>query len=200
MEDSNIRNMDNSDFNDINYGPLSGLIGTWKGNKGVDLAPEPDGTERNEFYETIIFSEAGDLSNAEEQNLSALHYISKVQRVTNDRVIHQETGYWMWEHGTDSVIHSLTIPRGICVLAGGTVTEKVNSKTKEQSFLVEAKLGNEQWPIIQTAFLRQKASMKAYQQQVVLSGDTLQYKQNMQLDIYGRVFDHNDENTLTRVK
>lgn len=189
-----------SDFNDINYGPLSGLIGTWKGNKGVDLAPEPAGTERNEFYETIIFSEAGDLSNAEEQQLSALHYVLKVQRVTNDRVIHQETGYWMWEHGTDSVIHSLTIPRGICVLAGGTVKEKVNSKTKEQIFLVEAKLGNEQWPIIQTAFLKQKASMKAYQQKVVLSGDTLQYKQNMQLDIYGRVFDHNDENTLTRVK
>ena len=175
-----------SDFNDINYGPLSGLIGTWKGNKGVDLAPEPDGTERNEFYETIIFSEAGDLSNAEEQQLSALHYVLKVQRVTNDRVIHQETGYWMWEHGTESVMHSLTIPRGICVLAGGSVTEKTvtenpsiggeDQQTKEQIFLVEAKLGNEQWPIIQTAFLKQKASMKAYQQKVVLSGDTLQYK------------------------
>jgi len=30
---------------DIDYGPLAGLIGTWTGSKGLDIAPEPDGTE-----------------------------------------------------------------------------------------------------------------------------------------------------------
>ena len=43
----------------IDYGPLAALVGTWKGDKGVDVAPEPDGDERNPFYETIVFEAAG---------------------------------------------------------------------------------------------------------------------------------------------
>ena len=35
---------------DIDYGPLAALIGTWEGDKGVDVAPEPDGTEEKLYY------------------------------------------------------------------------------------------------------------------------------------------------------
>ncbi|TEW55269.1 DUF1794 domain-containing protein [Psychromonas sp. RZ22] len=182
------------DNNLIDYGPLTGLIGTWTGNKGKDLAPEPDGTEYNDYYETIIFTEAHDVANAEEENISALHYIQKVQRITNDKVIHQETGYWMWEQGTDNVIHSMTIPRGICVLAGGKASQSVDTVLD-----VVADVDSQDWPIAQTAFLQKKAKMKTYTQQMIISGDTLSYKQNMLLDIYGRTFDHSDENTLTKV-
>lgn len=118
----------------LDYGPLASLIGTWTGNESIDLAPE--GTERNEYYETIIFSEAGYLSNAEDESLCAVHYILKVQRITHDKVIHQETGYWLWEQGTDKVIHSLTIPYGICVLAGGNVSQE-----NKIEFYVSAELG-----------------------------------------------------------
>ena len=38
-----------SENNDIDYGPLAGLIGVWKGDKGLDVAPEPDGTENNPY-------------------------------------------------------------------------------------------------------------------------------------------------------
>lgn len=182
--------------NRIDYGPLTELIGTWMGNKGVDLAPEPDGTEHNEYYETIIFTEADDLANAEEENLSAVHYVQKVKRITNDKVIHQETGYWIWEQGTDNVIHSLTIPRGICVLAGGKATGKQSEST---IFTVEAEVGNEQWPIIQTTFLQQKAKVESYKQQVTLFDNTLHYTQTMVLDIYGRTFEHTDSSTLVKV-
>ena len=41
---------------------------------GIDIAPEPDGTETNPFYETITFTEADDVTNAESQALVALHY------------------------------------------------------------------------------------------------------------------------------
>lgn len=37
--------MENS--TEINYGPLTELIGVWKRDKGIDVAPEPDGTENN---------------------------------------------------------------------------------------------------------------------------------------------------------
>lgn len=180
----------------IDYGPLAVLVGTWEGNKGKDLAPEPDGTEHNEYYETIVFTEAVDLANAEEERLSAVHYTQKVQRISNNKIIHQETGYWMWQQGTDKVMHSLTIPRGIFVLAGGTSSQQENTTI----FSVAASLDSEQCPIIQSSFLVQKAKTKSYKQQLQVSGNTLQYQQNMLLDIYGREFDHNDKNTLTKIK
>jgi len=183
------------DDNLIDYGPLTGLIGTWSGNKGKDLAPEPDGTENNEYYEVIIFSAAHDISNAEEQNLASVHYTQKVQRISNDKIIHQETGYWTWEQGTNNVMHSLTIPRGLCVLSGGTCQVEAGVT----SFSVEAAEDCKDWPISQSRFLQKKALTKTFKQTITLSENTLEYSQHMLLDIYGREFDHNDHNTLTRV-
>ena len=178
----------------FDYGPLTGLIGTWSGNKGKDLSPEPDGTEHNEYHETIIFTAACDLDNAEEEKLSAVHYVQKVQRISNQKVIHQETGYWLWKNGTDEVIHSLTIPRGLCVLAGG----KLTTKRDKIVFDVEASVDDKQWTISQTEFLQNKAKTKTYKQKLMLEGDTLKYTQTMGLAIYGRAFDHTDNNILKR--
>ncbi len=61
-------------MSDIDYGPLKALKGTWKGDKGRDLAPEPDGTETNAYTETIAYTPAGDVDNAERQELVAMHY------------------------------------------------------------------------------------------------------------------------------
>ena len=55
---------------DIDYGPLAALIGTWQGDKGMDVSPEPDGIEENPYYETIVFEAAGDVTNAEAQTLA----------------------------------------------------------------------------------------------------------------------------------
>lgn len=181
-------------LNLIDYGPLTGLIGIWSGNKGKDLSPEADGTtELNEYYETIVFTEAGETSNAEEEVLSAVQYTQKVQRISSDKIIHQEVGYWLWEQGTDNVIHSLTIPRGLCVLAGGKVVTK-----NATVFDVEASFDSEQWPITQSVFLQNKAMTKIFKQKMTLSGDKLQYSQHMLLDIYGNSFDHNDHSSLRR--
>ncbi len=65
---------------DIDYGPLQQLIGTWRGRSGLDIAPEPDGTERNPYFETIVFEAAGDVTNAESQDLAFIHYREVVQR------------------------------------------------------------------------------------------------------------------------
>ena len=34
----------------VDYGPLAALIGVWEGNKGVDIAPEPNGEETNPYF------------------------------------------------------------------------------------------------------------------------------------------------------
>ena len=97
--------------NDINYGPLTGLIGSWQGDKGIDLAPEPDGEESHAYYEALTFEAAGDVTNAGKQTLAVLRYHQVVQRKIDDAVFHDETGYWMWDSNTNTIMHSLTIPR-----------------------------------------------------------------------------------------
>ena len=180
----------------VNYGPLAGLIGQWEGKKGTDIAPDPDGIETNLYYETITFSEAGDVSNAESQCLSAVHYMQQVQRISDDKIIHRETGYWMFDALDNSVMHSLIIPRGICVLAGGRV-----DTTKKDSlvFDVQASIEKGDWQVIQSPFMLKNAKMTHYAQQLILQGDTLSYTQTMSLDIYGKAFEHTDESTLKRI-
>lgn len=182
-----------SENNITNYGPLAGLVGVWAGNKGVDISPDPEGTEKNTYYETISFTEAGETTNAEDQVISAVHYMQKVQRVGDDKIIHQETGYWMWDQANNNVMHSLAIPRGICVLAGGTFKE-----TAEITFDVQASIAQRDWQLIQSPFMQENAKMTKYSQQVVLAGNSLFYTQTMVLDIYGRIFEHTDKNSLQR--
>ena len=44
----------------IDDDPLAALVETWRGDKGVDIVPEPDGQDRNPYYETIVFDVAAD--------------------------------------------------------------------------------------------------------------------------------------------
>ena len=48
--------------------------------EGVDVAPEPNGTEVNPYYETIVFEALVDVENAESQLLAAVRYLQVVRR------------------------------------------------------------------------------------------------------------------------
>jgi hypothetical protein len=118
----------------VDYGPLAGLIGTWQGDKGMDVAPERDGSEESLYHETITFQAIGDVENAESQRLAAIHYRQIVRRKSNDEIFHDQTGYWMWDARAGVVIHSLLIPRAVGILAGGTWDE---SKRNEDGVILE---------------------------------------------------------------
>ena len=75
-----------SELEEVDYGPLAGLIGVWQGDKGMDIAPEPDGTEENPYYETITFEAGGDLKNAEDQVLAGVRYHQVVKRKSDDGI------------------------------------------------------------------------------------------------------------------
>ncbi len=92
-------------MSDIDFGPLGGLVGTWIGDQGQDCAPEPDGTEHNAYTETISFSPVGDVDNAETQELVSLHYHLRVHRIRDDKEIHNQTGYWIWDNAGQIVMH-----------------------------------------------------------------------------------------------
>ena len=50
-------------MSEVNYGPLTGLIGVWNGDKGIDIAPEPEGIEENNYFETITYTAIGTVTN-----------------------------------------------------------------------------------------------------------------------------------------
>ena len=176
----------------IDYGPLAALVGNWKGDKGTDIAPEPDGTENSPYHETILFEAIGDVTNAEEQTLAVLRYHQIVRRQKDDAVFHNETGYLSWDPAVGMVYKSFTIPRAVGIVAGGKVGA-------DGEIVVEATLGDPDFGIVQQPFMREKASTKAYRYQASVVDDELRYEQTMVLDIYGREFDHTDTNCLTKV-
>jgi len=178
----------------VDYGPLAALVGTWKGDKGTDTAPEPDGQEKTDYYETILFEAIGDVTNAESQTIAALRYHQVVSKKFNNEVFHNETGYWMWDSNTDTVMQSLTIPRGVCLLAGG----KASIKGAVIVLDVQAAVGDKEWGIIQSPFMQENARTNAFNHNIIVDGDELSYFETMALDIYGKAFEHTDGNTLSR--
>lgn len=182
---------------EIDYGPLKNLNGVWKGDKGLDIAPEPDGTENNPYYETISFSAIGDITNAESQNLAVVHYRQIVQRKSNDKIFHDETGYWMWDARSGMLMYSFTIPRAVSVVAGGIYAGKEQG---DGNIIldVSASVDDKDWNIIQSPFMRDNARTTAFTRRICIANDSLSYSQTTTLEIYGKVFQHTDQNELRR--
>ncbi|MBW2270601.1 MAG: FABP family protein [Deltaproteobacteria bacterium] len=181
---------------DIDYGPLAALIGTWQGDKGTDVSPEPEGTEENPYYETIVFEAAGDVTNAEAQTLAVVRYHQIVTRKSNDQVFHDQIGYWTWDPASKTIAQSVNIPRAVAVLAGGSF--EGDTSASEVVLEVVAKKGDLDWGIIESPFMRDNASTLAFEHRVEVSGDYLKYSETTSLDIYGREFEHTDANELAR--
>lgn len=179
----------------INYGPLAALIGSWTGDKGVDVAPEPDGDERNPYYETIIFEAAGDVTNAEKQVLAIVRYHQVVSRKSNDKVFHDQVGYWLWDASNDTLVETFTIPRAVAVVAEGKLGQP-EDLSQPLEFAVTADAS----AIAQADFMFKQARSTAFSHTLTVSGNTLRYSQTTVLEIYGKSdYPHKDVNTLTRV-
>ena len=183
-------------MSEIDYGPLTGLCGSWQGDKGRDESPEPDGIEKNAYTETIHFTPAGDVDNAETQELAAIHYYLVVHRIADGKQIHHQTGYWIWDAQAQQVIHEFTIPRAVAVIAGGVYRGETDA---DGNILIElaAGLGAADWQIIQSPFMRENASTTHFSQHLTIGPERIAYSQTTLVDIYGReAFEHTDQNEL----
>jgi len=176
--------------------PLLKLIGTWKGDKGVDIAPKPNEDENNPYYEVLIVEAVdAEIENAEEQELLAVRYNQIVREKANDKISHNEVGFWLWDKNKNTVMNSFTIPRGVCVLAIGGVAILNN----ELTLSVKADLKDSNCSIAQSDFMVSKAKTVSFKREFKIVGDKLSYSQETVLDIYGRIFDHTETNILTKV-
>ncbi len=180
----------------IDYGPLAQLIGKWIGNKGLDNAPDahakPDLTE---YSDELVFTVAGSAENAEEQNLVSVKYHHVVRKLENGRIFHDQIGHWIFDKSTHTIMHSLSIPRAVCLLAGGQYQES----NGESIFNVEAVAGSQTYGIVQSPFMLEKATTKAFKMMLSVKDNELNYHEITSLHIYGKDFEHSDKSTLFRV-
>jgi hypothetical protein len=153
---------------------------------------------KQSLYETITYTAIGDVENAEEQLLTALHYVQVVQRKSNDKVFHHQTGYWMWDAKAGIVMHSLQIPRAVAVMAGGNYSGATNDDG-QAVIEVAAAANDTTWKIIESPFMALKASTRSFSQKIIVGDGKMSYSQTTLVDIYGKKkFVHTDANKLTR--
>jgi len=177
-------------------GPLAQLAGVWEGDKGDDVAPSDDmGTENNRFRERMVFEPLSPVNN-HEQTLYGLRYKTTAWKIGEADPFHEELGYWLWDPKAKQVLRCFMIPRGVTVIAGGTVEPTATS------FELLAKAGSETYGICSNLFLDREFKTVRYHLKMSYPDDnTISYEEDSELQIKGQTatFHHTDKNTLKRV-
>lgn len=180
----------------VDYGPLAQLVGKWVGTRGLDVAPDADAQpDKTAYTDEMVFTLSGPAENAEEQELVSVRYHHVVRKLENGRIFHDQIGHWIFEPATNTLMHSLTIPRGVCLLAGGEYRERDGASL----FEVEASADSRTYGIVQSPFMQEKARTRAFTMSLSVQGDELNYREVTSLHIYGEDFEHVDKSTLFRV-
>ena len=178
------------------WGPLAQLAGVWEGEKGDDTAPSDDrGTEKNLFRERMEFVPIGPTLN-HEQTLYGLRYATTAWRIGETAPFHEELGYWLWDAKEKQVLRCFMVPRGVTVIAGGTV--EPNAK----SFQLTATVGSETYGICSNRFLDKEFKTVRYELKITVHDEkSFSYEEDSQLKIKGQteIFHHIDKNTLKKV-
>ena len=183
-----------ADTKPVDYGPLAKLIGTWRGDKGMDIAPDPAGVEENPYFETLVFVPIGEVTNANDQVLVGLRYHQCVSRKSNQQPFHDQVGYWLWDASTGTIVQSLMIPRAVGLLAAGRRSAGPGPIVLEVAWAAD----DPGWGVVQSPFMRDNARTVGFRHRLVVDDATLTYDEATIVDIYGKRFEHTDTNTLTR--
>jgi hypothetical protein len=179
-----------------NLGPLAPLAGTWEGDKGDDTAPDddPKETEINKYRESLVLEPFGPVNN-HAQTLYGLRYSTTAWRLGEDSPFHEELGYWLWDSAEKQVTKCFLVPRGVAVIAGGTV--EPNAK----EFNLAADVGSETYGICSNPFLDREFKTVRFELKVTIhDNDRFSYEEDTQLRIKDQknIFHHIDKNTLKR--
>jgi hypothetical protein len=178
-----------------NLGPLTGMAGIWKGARGFDVNPKPEGPRRQTYVEHIELQPIDPQANGP-QLYYGLRYHTHVVKPNEVETYHDQVGYWLWEPATGTVVHTLAIPRAQVALAVGKATAHA------KSFEVAAQRGSTENGICSTAFLERAFTTIEFSIKVSVNGDgTWSYGEDTVLMVKGQSepFHHTDRNTLTRI-
>ena len=176
-------------------GPLAPMAGVWEGEHGTDIAPKREGARTQGFFERISLQPV-DPGNNGPQLLYALRYHTWMCKPGETGTYHDQVGYWLWEPASETVMHSLTIPRGQTVLAVG------KAKPDAKSFTLEATRGSTDYGICSNPYLETNFRTDSFTITVTIHDDgTWSYEEDTVMQITGQTepFHHRDSNHLHRV-
>jgi hypothetical protein len=175
-------------------GPLAALAGVWEGDEGDDFSPSAERGEMTTPYrERMVFEPLGSVDN-HEQVLQGLRYSTTAWRIGEQDPFHEELGYWLWDAGAGQVMRCFMVPRGVTILAGGTVA------ADDASFELAADVGSETFGICSNPFLDREFKTVRYELKISVNAGVLAYEEDTQLQMAGRteLFHHRDSNRLTK--
>lgn len=178
-----------------NLGPLRGMAGIWEGQLGLDTKPKAEGPKQQLYVEHIELQPIDPQTNGP-QLLYGLRYHTHIVKPDQKKTYHEQVGYWLWEPATNTVIHSLAIPRGEVVMAVG----KASNDAKE--FELIATHGSDSFGIRSTPFLDYAFKTVEFRIKISINSDgTWSYDEDTVLMIRGKtdLFHHTDRNTLTKI-
>lgn len=186
----------NIDVNTLNnLGPLRGMAGVWQGERGLDVKPKAEGPKKQAFVERIELQPIDPQTNGP-QLLYGLRYHTFITKPDQVKTYHDQVGYWLWEPATETIIHTLTIPRGQVVMAQGKAA--VDAK----SFELVATEGDVSFGIRSAPFLQEAFRTVEFRIKVTINDDgTWGYDEDTVLKIRGQeeLFHHTDRNLLSKV-
>ena len=109
---------------------MAGLIGTWEGDRGGDVAYAHDDLAVGDtpFRKRTTFTTFGPVDNGR-QALFGLDYRTAAWRGDEVNPFHTEIGYGLWDASAGQVMRCFVVPRGVTVLAGGSATADAASFT-----------------------------------------------------------------------
>jgi hypothetical protein len=180
-----------------NLGPLAPLAGIWEGDKGDDVAPNDDPKEKeiNKYRERLVLEPFDPVDN-HAQTLYGLRYSTTAWRLGRDKPFHEELGYWLWDPAEKQVMRCFIVPRGVAVIAGGTV------EPESKEFYLAAEAGSATYGICSNQFLDREFKTVRYELKIsVHDANRFSYAEDTQLQIKGQseLFHHTDKNTLKRL-
>jgi hypothetical protein len=178
-----------------NLGPIRGMAGIWQGVRGLDVKPKAEGPKKQAFVEHIELQPIDPQTNGP-QLIYGLRYHTHVVKPNQVKTYHDQVGYWLWEPATNTLIHTITIPRGEIVMAAG----KASVDAKE--FELTATHDSESYGIRSSPFLEYAFKTIEFRIKVTINSDgTWSYDEDTVLMIRGKTnpFHHTDRNTLTKV-
>jgi hypothetical protein len=194
-----------SDDGLANLGPLRPMAGIWTSAVGADVhpvgpgsdvtGPVIDGDEHNVYVERYELQPIDPQTNGP-QLFYGLRYHVHIVKPDEVETFHDQVGYWLWEPAARTIVHSLAIPRGQTVLAGGTADPDATE------FEVSATLGSDVYGILSNPFLHRAFDTVSFRLRVTVHDDgTWSYEEHTQMRVEGRdgLVDHVDRNTLTRI-
>ena len=176
-------------------GPLTGMAGIWEGIRGLDVKPKAEGPKKQAYVERIELQPIDPQTNGP-QLFYGLRYHTHITKPDQVKTYHDQVGYWLWEPATGSIIHTLTIPRGMTTMAAGKATPDA------KQFELYAKEDDRCAGISSNPFLDYAFRTIEYRIQVSIHDDgTWSYEQDtvMKIKDQAELFHHVDNNTLYKI-